>query len=473
MKMIHTKHDFSDHVWEFEETPELSWGLHDKQGEDDEVAKNDEEAPKNDEEDGNQQAPFNEDKKSFMAQLFEQNFSAMEERLQKQMGERFEKMLSELKGSLKDASVEVDDIEPSTSKPSPIKPSPSKPSSSKPPLSIPSPRRSKRLVKNPYQADDMDEDIGTQGLEGLSQSSYVPGFDPSQTNKDNKARDWWTPMTTVRKLPKVEPMEETAAPSPTKWERWCKGPIKKLELSDSPMAGDGSLQSLLYYFNEESWNRFTKWAMNPTPLRIGHTAFNLTVAQRILTPGKWLGNEETDAMMYMWRENTTLRRWNIKRPTNCRIFFLLMGEESFHNHWISVCVNIIEKKVEAFDCQRGRNRQYLEKFAAMIPMIVKAVAPPESKKQLLLLPYSIVDVPMKSRLNKSCADYGVYALKHLECLLLGLDLSLVDDEIVQGCRQKIALDIWEAAQDPMLIQLMAEHVPSEYETSDVFDIEED
>ncbi|KAF2561259.1 hypothetical protein F2Q70_00017043 [Brassica cretica] len=52
MKMIHTKHDFSDHVWEFEKTPELSWGLHDKQGEDDEVAENDEEAPKNDEEDG-------------------------------------------------------------------------------------------------------------------------------------------------------------------------------------------------------------------------------------------------------------------------------------------------------------------------------------------------------------------------------------------------------------------------------------
>uniref|UniRef100_A0A0D3BXT2 Ubiquitin-like protease family profile domain-containing protein n=1 Tax=Brassica oleracea var. oleracea TaxID=109376 RepID=A0A0D3BXT2_BRAOL len=117
--------------------------------------------------------------------------------------------------------------------------------------------------------------------------------------------------------------------------------------------------------------------------------------------------------------------------------------------------------------------QYVEKFAAMIPRIVKAVAPPESKKQLLLSPYSIVDVPMKSRLNKSCADCGVYALKHLECLLLGLDLSLVDDEIMQGCRQKIALDIWEAAQDPMLIQLMAEHVPSEYETSDVFDIEED
>ncbi|KAF2577303.1 hypothetical protein F2Q68_00005242 [Brassica cretica] len=142
------------------------------------------------------------------------------------------------------------------------------------------------------------------------------------------------------------------------------------------------------------------------------------------------------------------------------------------NHWISICVNFIEKKVEVFDCQRGRNRQYVEKFAAMIPRIVKAVAPPENKKQLLLSPYFIIDVPMKSRLNKSCADCGVYALKHLECLLLGLDLSLVDDEIMHGCRQKIALYIREAAHDPMLIQLMAEHVPSEYETSDFFNIEE-
>lgn len=86
-------------------------------------------------------------------------------------------------------------------------------------------------------------------------------------------------------------MEETAVPSPTKWERWCKEPSKKLELSDSPMADDGSLQSVLYYFNEESWNKFMQWALNPTPLRISPSAFNLTVAQRILTPAKWLGNE--------------------------------------------------------------------------------------------------------------------------------------------------------------------------------------
>lgn len=117
--------------------------------------------------------------------------------------------------------------------------------------------------------------------------------------------------------------------------------------------------------------------------------------------------------------------------------------------------------------------QYVEKFAAMIPKIVKAVGPPENKKQLPLSSYSIVKKPMKSRLNKSYADFGSYLFKHLECHLLDIDLSFVDDKIMSGCRQKITLDIWEAVHDPILIQLMAQHVPLEYESSDVFDIEED
>lgn len=143
------------------------------------------------------------------------------------------------------------------------------------------------------------------------------------------------------------------------------------------------------------------------------------------------------------------------------------------NHWVGVCVNIIERKVEVFDCGRGKNRQYVEKFAAIIPRIVKSVAPQERQKQLLLSSYSIVDVPMKLRLNKSCCDCGAYALKHLECSLLGLDVSLVDDEIIMGCRQKIGVDLWEAAHDPIFAEVMTRYVPSPWERSEVFDLEDD
>ncbi|KAH0863738.1 hypothetical protein HID58_080949, partial [Brassica napus] len=179
------------------------------------------------------------------------------------------------------------------------------------------------------QADDMDEPIGTQSLEGLSQASYVPDFDPSQTNNDNDASDWWTPMTNVRKLRKGGSKQSNAPVTSAKWDRWTGGPSKKLQLSDSPMAADGSPQASLYYFTEESWDRFTKWSTNPTALRIGPSVFNLTFAQRIVCAGKWLGNEEMDAMMYIWREKTSLRRWNIDRVAFMNAMFCLQIEKEY------------------------------------------------------------------------------------------------------------------------------------------------
>ncbi|CAH8306580.1 unnamed protein product [Eruca vesicaria subsp. sativa] len=447
----------------------------------------------------------------------------MEERLQKQMGERFEKFQSELRGSVKDvtvnATIYAEEVEPlatkpspsnqsstkpslsnqSPTKPSPIKPSPIKPAPSKPSTSKitstkpspsnttsmkPSPRRSNRLDENLSEAEDMDVGIDTQGLEDLSQASNVPGFDPSQTTKDNKPCDCWTPMSTVRKI-KVEPMQENKDPPPTKWNKWK----RKLELSDSPMPSDGYPQSTLYWFNEESWDRFNEWSMNPTNLRIGPTIFN-TIATRVIGPEKWLGNEEMDAFMYIWRVKNSLRHLTPDRvalpalfclqiekaylsftayergelPSHGRTnkvwgvdvdhlyFPLFVGVEVFeclprrNKQYVEKFVvmiprivkavtppenkkylllekySIVEKTVEVFECLPRRNKQYVEKFVVMIPRIVKAVTPPENKKYLLLEKYSIVEVPLKARLNKSLCDCGAYALKHLECQLLGLDL---------------------------------------------------
>ncbi|KAF3584023.1 hypothetical protein F2Q69_00026258 [Brassica cretica] len=62
-------------------------------------------------------------------------------------------------------------------------------------------------------------------------------------------------------------------------------------------------------------------------------------------------------------------------------------------------------------------------------------------------------------LNKSSSDCGVYALKHIECHLLGLDFSLVNDNNIREARQKIAYDLWEAAIDHVLIERMAKFTP--------------
>lgn len=372
---------------------------------------------------------------------------------------------------------------------------------------------------------------------------------------------------------KKKPAKGNTAPPPAEWERWTKAKGKGLHLSDTPLPQDGSPESSLYHFDEDSWNRFMAWSLNPKPLPIGPSILNLSVATRMVCLGQWLGNEvifsfthfisvfvehiyvaayvyfvvniqEMDAFMFIWRVNTTLERWAPRRVAFMNAMFCLQinaaynnfsvdrrgydlpdfllgygrgelpshgrndqvwgvdvdrlyfplfvnGNPSFFcnlsffissftnflmsnvgNHWIAVCINIIEKRVQVFDFSRGRNRQHVEKFAALIPRIVKAVAPPQSKKQLLLQPYSIVEVPMKARLNKSCCDCGVYALKHLECHLLGLDLSLVDDENIQGCRQKIAVDLWEATHDPIYAEAMKQYVPSPWERSGSYDLED-
>ncbi|CAH8320839.1 unnamed protein product [Eruca vesicaria subsp. sativa] len=368
------------------------------------------------------------------------------------MAETFEKMKKELEDSRKEPSVEV---EPGDS--SPKKSSPKEPSTNS-------------FDVNFSEEDDIPEFIDTQSVEGLSQTSYVPGFDPSQT----KQRDeWWTPRTSVR---------DSEAPLPSQWQKWNKG--KRLQLTDSPLRTDGSPQSSLYYCSEESWIGFTEWVKTPKPLPLGPSILNLPIATRIVTPGKWLGNEEMDAFMFIWRVNTTLKHWGPSRVAFMSVMFCLQIDAAYNkftrdkkayglsNHWVGVHVNIIEKKVEVLDSGRGRNIQHVEKFAALIPRIVKAVGPPVRQKQLLLKSYSIVDVPMKTRLKKSCCDCGAYALKHLECLLLGIDLSLVDDEIIMGCRQKIGVDLWEAAHDPIYAVAMTRYVPSPWEREESFELED-
>ncbi|KAL0899776.1 hypothetical protein Bca101_083737 [Brassica carinata] len=484
MELIRTKNDFSQHVWDFEETVETPRGSKNlgdtsKKGKKRLPDRGMEKRKQKVLNGGSKQPHFNEDMKAFVAQLFEQNFSAMEQRLEKKMDEKLEQMEHRLKAPTKDAPVEFEHEEP---------PSPSNTTTSKQ-RSLRRSTRGSQVDLNFTQEEASFRGISTQGVEGLSQASYVPDFDPTQTNK---ADDWWTPMTSVRGSKSKARKDKTSIP-PSQWKKWSRVQNKRLELSDEDLPEDDSPESSLYYFSEESWKGFQEWSMNPTPLPIGPICFNMTVAERI---------QEMDAYMFIWRVKTTLKRWAPTRVAFMTALFCLQLEAAYKsfnpdkksyklpdfflsygrgelpshgrtdevwgvdvdrlycplfvngNHWIGVCVNIIEKKVFAFDCGGNKCRQYVEMFAAMIPRIVKAVAPPGSRK-LHLSPYSIVDVPMQNRLNKSCCDCGAYALKHLECHLLGLDISL-----------KIGVELWEATHDPVYAEVMKTYVPSPWEKSE-------
>ncbi|KAF3519451.1 hypothetical protein DY000_02059853 [Brassica cretica] len=185
-----------------------------------------------------------------------------------------------------------------------------------------------------------------------------------------------------------------------------------------------------------------------------------------------LGLEDMDAMMYLFREKTSLRRWKPNRVAfmNCMFSNQIItaygkfdgnrrvykvdknlleygrGELPYHGstgsvwsvdvdrlyipicvnqiHWISMCVNLVNRTIEVFDCG-------------------------DKKKDFNVKQYTVSYVPMRS-LNKSGNDCGAYSLKFIECHLLGLDIYLVNDENIQEARHKIAFDLWDAANDEVL-----------------------
>lgn len=65
-------------------------------------------------------------------------------------------------------------------------------------------------------------------------------------------------------------------------------------------------------------------------------------------------------------------------------------------------------------------------------------------------------------LNKSACDCGVYAVKFIECHALGLQLSLLNDDNIIEARHRVLWDLWEAANDPELIDRMSKYQSPEF-----------
>ncbi|KAF3533567.1 hypothetical protein DY000_02042463 [Brassica cretica] len=238
-------------------------------------------------------------------------------------------------------------------------------------------------------------------------------------------------------------------------------------------------------------------------LQIGPSTFDAKLASRISGPNIWLKNFNMDAMMYLFREKTALRRWRPDRVAFLNSMFSNQiitaygkfdgngrgykiddnfleygrGELPYHGstgsvwsvdvdrlyipicvnqiHWISICVNLVNRTVDVFDCGGKKNNRVVEAFAVLIPRIVKAVQSPERKKDFNVKQYTVSYVPMHG-LNTDC---GAYSLKFIECHLLGLDFSLVNNENIKKALHIIAYDLWEAANDEVLQSRMSTFKP--------------
>ncbi|KAG5393550.1 hypothetical protein IGI04_023513 [Brassica rapa subsp. trilocularis] len=149
----------------------------------------------------------------------------------------------------------------------------------------------------------LDVNIGTQKylqktMGNLTQESNVDGFDPSQDKQSEGPSDFTTPMTSFR--PQI-----------------FKTPF--LIDSDDIEVRCKAKDYELVFLPEEKWAKLTEWTLNPTVLQIGPSTFDAELASRIIGPNIWLKNFDMDAMMYLFREKTTLRRWSPDRVAflNC------------------------------------------------------------------------------------------------------------------------------------------------------------
>ncbi|XP_048593277.1 uncharacterized protein LOC106369472 [Brassica napus] len=339
------------------------------------------------------------------------------------------------------------------------------------------------------ETNDFDFGLSTQDLRDLSQATFVDGFDLSQVKVETSSKS--KPFNMAPLQWNDEEMDRTK--------------------EDSPDAA-------LVFFREEDWEKVRTWSTSSTRIRIGPATLDFEIANRLMDKSEWLNSLEIDAAMYVFRERTSLKRWRPHRVAFMTVVFSNMikkeyghleaqGRKSYMlhnlllqfgkgvlpphgrtheiwnidvdrlyvpvhvsgNHWIALCISFVTRSIEVFDCSGRKRYKEVDGFANLIPRIVKAVQPMRHQKDFTVGAYTVSYVPV-GNLNKSACDCGVYAVKFIECHALGLELSLLHDGNIIEARHRILWDLWEAANDPELIDRMSKYQSPECLSSTVEEI---
>ncbi|KAL0741719.1 hypothetical protein Bca4012_083232 [Brassica carinata] len=155
----------------------------------------------------------------------------------------------------------------------------------------------------------LDDNLGTQEhlqktMGNLTQE-YVDGFDPSQDKQSEEPSAFATPMTSFR--PEI---------------------FKRPFLSDidDPEVRCKDSDYKLVFVPEDKWSKLIEWTLNPTSISDWPSKFDAELASRIVGPNLWFKNYDMDAMMYLFREKTSLRRWKPDRVTFLNYFSLVNDE---------------------------------------------------------------------------------------------------------------------------------------------------
>ncbi|KAG5407316.1 hypothetical protein IGI04_013435, partial [Brassica rapa subsp. trilocularis] len=213
-----------------------------------------------------------------------------------------------------------------------------------------------------------------------------------------------------------------------------------MDYRDIELDGENFPDRCLVFVHPTDFKKMQDWQDTRTATQIGPSMLDGDLAGRIMSASSWLKNYvsirlEIDAIMYVFRERTTLKRWNVDRVAFMTCVFsdliakdyqnfckgikkytmdpLLLqygkGELPSHgktqmlwivdvdrmyvhvwvncNHWIALCISFVTRNIQVFDCGGKKKIKEVEAFAQLIPRIVKAVQSLTIQKHFHITPY--------------------------------------------------------------------------------------
>ena len=122
-----------------------------------------------------------------------------------------------------------------------------------------------------------------------------------------------------------------------------------------------------------------------------------------------------------------------------------------NSHWVMMVISIPDRTIEIYDSMTGLIpmeiiTQAEIPFVRMVPYVLYACSDPEVKQVMETAMYSIQFVTYGVPQSKPpYGDCGIYAVKFLECLVMGVafaDEHLCDDNIMI-MRRKLAAEMYD------------------------------
>ena len=175
--------------------------------------------------------------------------------------------------------------------------------------------------------------------------------------------------------------------------------------------------------------------------------------------------------MFMFKGNGYEDMINGRIPDHCQtnlkwyedVDHLYGCLQTGRNHWVAYHVDLKKEKIDCYDPIFGEvtlesEQRILNSFKPlthMIPAMLSAHIPanirPISRKKFSFRRRSKRYTPQ----NTHVGDCGVYSLKFVECLALGVTFDGINDQNIQGLRMKLAADILAEGGNVVTDQMMA------------------